>query len=586
MKIFKNTLAIILVCLTIMVLIACASKEKTPPATTAATTPTTTVTSSVVTTSSTVTTAAVTEPSVTTTGVYDYLSEYEPVLPKASVAPTKLIRINPSGNDGETLASVSLQGLLAKNGSSELVVVEYGQEVKNYISTVRKNYDCEISNSSIWLLVKKYADPSYGYINGYILTDIGDESVNVATSLASQLNALIVTEEFVNKVEFYGLTCLADVRNYDDEWLRQSEYFDKLSKDVAFICNVKQNVFLRDYCIMSGSYCFSDATTSSSAIANALDFMNDNFVVFGWNNNCGEYGTVEAISSKNGCLIPADYASNLSVWSAFRLSSALQITEEVKSDGQGKHTVVFILSDGDNLQWTLGNYSTSTKWYANENRGDFYMGWGLPACLVDSAPPTLQYYYSHMTPKDQFILELSGVGYTFPSKWQNTASLRDMYADLATLMERMDMSYVEILDTMRFSRLQVDKYYTMLMKQDQVKGAFYIDYGNYAAYGGSIIWNSDKPIVSARYKLWAGATTVEELAASINNSSTDPTNADAYTFVTVHAWSGLNSNGQLVADGNTHDAIAAVIALLDDDVDVVTPEEFMKRIIENEIGKK
>ena len=73
----------------------------------------------------------------------------------------------------------------------------------------------------------------------------------------------------------------------------------------------------------------------------------------------------------------------------------------------------------------------------------------------------------------------------------------------------------------------------------------------------------------------------EHIANAINSSSTDPASPEAYSFIIVHCWSGLDEKGSLVPDGNTMNAVKAVIDKLSPDVDVVTPSEFMTRIIAN-----
>ena len=70
------------------------------------------------------------------------------------------------------------------------------------------------------------------------------------------------------------------------------------------------------------------------------------------------------------------------------------------------------------------------------------------------------------------------------------------------------------------------------------------------------------------------------IARRINNAPTDPADEGSYTFLIVHAWSGLK-NGKLAQHGNTLDAVAALIADLDEDVQIVTPGVFLERLIAN-----
>ena len=93
-----------------------------------------------------------------------------------------------------------------------------------------------------------------------------------------------------------------------------------------------------------------------------------------------------------------------------------------------------------------------------------------------------------------------------------------------------------------------------------------------------------KPLITARYRLWADvgeAATIEGIAKALNKGSTNPANPLAYSFVIIHAWSGLDGNGNFVNGGNTMNAVAKLVELLDDDVELVTPEEFVSRVTEN-----
>ena len=513
------------------------------------------------------------------TKMFSLYGEYDAVFPKPEQREKLYIVQSVPQSSDDLLTLVSLQGLLARNSKSG-IIIEYDSSVKSYTSMLRSYYSdvCKMTYSSgLWSTVSSEIDS----VDGYILTDRGDDSINVANSLAAQLNAIIVTENNRAAAENRGLKCLLDVSDKDDAWLRQSEYWDKLDKDIAFMINTGYTEHLRDYAIFCGSYVFSDSDDTPKKLTDRVGHMNDNFIVFGWNTACGEFDTVKTFASINGSIIASDFAKNLSALSAFSLNEAHQKTEAAESASADKHTVCFVISDGDNLQWTLNDFQTSDKWWANKKRGDFYTGWGLPASMIDVAPAALQYYYRTMKETDEFIMQLSGIGYTFPSYWRSISALRSMQEQLASLMGRAGMSVMEILDDAKLNDTLVQRYYSGFLDHEEIDGILYIDYSNYAGYGGQIFWSNDKPIVAARHRVWAGFTDVTQLASEINRASTDPSSEDAYSFIIVHAWSGLDSKGNIVANGNTLDAVAAIVEKLDPDVEVVTPSELIKRITEN-----
>ena len=503
--------------------------------------------------------------------------EYASVLPKAEM-PTKLYLSGVPDNDFDLLSMVSLQGIMARNGTERLLI-QYDSSTTLFLNTAKALYP-DVSTgyvTSLWSFLKK--DPTR--VSGYILTDLHDDSINVATSVAGFMNAIVVTLHNKNEAEKLGLTCLLDVTDKDDSWLRRSEYWDMLNRNVAFMHNPDNLENLRDYAIFCGAYMFTDNLATQEEITAKVGHMNNGFLLLGWNTKCGELDTVRALSKENGSIIAADYAKNLATFSGFKLYSAKQKTEAVQESSGKHHTVTVVISDGDNLQWALNTLPTSSKWFKNTARGKYAIGWGLPASLIDVAPPALQYYYRSMKSNEEFIMQLSGLGYTFPSYWTNQLSLWQMQQKLSDAMSRADMSVMEILDDVRLNEDLARRYYGGFLEGNAIDGILYIDYSDYSCYNGQVFWVNGKPIVTARYRIWSDYTDINSLAASINRASTDPKSEAAYSFIIVHAWSGLDADGKVVEDGNTLDAVTALIEKLDDDVDVVTPSEFIRRITEN-----
>jgi len=514
----------------------------------------------------------------TFTKQFDVSSPVNPVLPTPN-APTMLYTVSRPAATEDLLTAVSLQGVLSLT-SNDRIIINHDKSVANFITVIKTYYKetCSFKNlSSVWVYLKDNAST----VKGYILTDLGDDSVNVATSLAGIMEAIIVTKDNEEKAQLYGLTCLLDVTDKDDAWLRDSEYFSSLNKDIAFMLNPNGIEFLRDYAIFNKAYLFTDTDSNQLKLRSRVSHMNPGFTVFGWNNTCGEHGTVSTFSALNGCLIPSDYAKNLSTLASYPLAKAYQKTKAPSTSGNDKHTVCLVMSDGDNMQWVLNDFMTSPKWFSSMKRGKFPFAWGMPAALSDVASPALMYYYKNMKASEEYIMELSGLGYTFPSKWTDMNALASMQNKVVDSMKRTDMSVLEILDDVNLTQSVVDKYYSGFLKDDSIEGIFYIDYGNYAKYRGEIFWIGEKPLVTAKYRLWADTDSIESIAAAINRASTDETNQNAYTFITVHAWSGLDSDGNFVANGNTMEAVYKLVSLLDEDVELVTPSEFMTRLSQN-----
>ena len=91
------------------------------------------------------------------------------------------------------------------------------------------------------------------------------------------------------------------------------------------------------------------------------------------------------------------------------------------------------------------------------------------------------------------------------------------------------------------------------------------------------------PIVSAKYQLWNDwpGCSPEEVASAVNALPSDPKDPDSYAFIIVHAWSGLNSNGEFVEGGDTMAAVEKLVNSFDSDTRLVSPSQFMERIASN-----
>lgn len=508
-------------------------------------------------------------------------AKYNLVVNKAPYQAKTLYLASEPADFSDKLSLACLEGIVAGKTDEQIMIST--KSLALYRSVLTDDFGVKFQSRvdkvacNTWNLVSHYQD----LISGYILCDDSSdsESVSVAISLAGLLDAIVVTADHEATAKDAGLTCVLDVRGKTDAWLRSSEYFEQLNTKLAFEQPSSMAPKLVDYAVMSKSYFYFYNGHSTTEHAAKYEFLNDNAIVFGYNNTLGEYDTVNSFSSKNICMVPSDHCYNLSTLSGFCMDTVQQNHKESEEETPEQvHTVCLIMSDGDNMQWLVNDVLTSEKWFASKVRGDFPLGWGVPATSIDVIAPVLSYLYQNQTENDEFIMQLSGLGYTFPSRWSSTART-EMATQLSEYMIRSDLKYAEILDDHGFT----SRYLSPFTKQEGIQGIFYIDYGNYAEYDGEILWSNGKPVVSARYRLWVGVSdgSIEYISSHINSASTDPKSPDSYSFIIVHAWSGDNGNGTIVGDGNTMNGIQKLIASFDSDVQVVTPTEFMNRIIDN-----
>ena len=506
---------------------------------------------------------------------------FESVYPKGMQAKS-VVRITEPGSFSDKLTIASLQGLAAKHTDEQILIRTGAADL--YAPVMESVWGAELTNriggkpATFDNLLAGYRDRLPG---GYVLcsSKAGDPSVSAAISVAGVTDCVIATEENRAAVEKAGYTLFLDLTGRDDSWLRGSEYWDLLSRSTAFEQPDSMAPKLVDYAVMAGAYFNFYDGSNPAAHKKMYKFLDEGAVIFGYNNSLGEYETVKSFSEMNLQMVPSDHAYNLSTLSGFRLASADQGLGDAAeaADPEAVHTLCIVMSDGDNLQWVLNNFATGSEWYGSPKRGKFAMGWGISPAAIDTAAPMLSWLYGERTPKDEFIMQLSGLGYTFPSRWK-TAARRDMAGKLAESMKRSGLRYAEILDDNGFKADSLGDF----AAQDGIDGLFYIEYSGYASLDGRILWLNGKPAVSARYMIWAdhAGGGLGYIARKLNRASRDPKSEDSYSFLIVHAWSGMKG-GELAPHGNTMDAVAELISQLDSDVEIVTPSVFMERLIRN-----
>ncbi len=401
--------------------------------------------------------------------------------------------------------------------------------------------------------------------SAFVLYKLGESSTNVAVSLAGVWRAVAVDESIADQAQAAGLRQKMDVRGKDEQWCFEN-YWELFNH--GLLVQQKEPLFgLRDYGPLARAFTFFDGNTVF--MRQVMAAADDDSPILGWGDaSQGEDKFVRAASERSLFTVASDHAWNLSLFSAMQVDSLYQRTHtQEETTAPAVHTVVFVMSDGDNIQWLMNDFSTSERWYGSPLRGMFNMGWTISPSLAALAPTVMDRLYQDAASgpgKDFFVAGVSGGGYFYPS----------YYPELATHCERLDaylgaadLNIVSILERRRgyFTPEILDNY----TRQPHVLGCFYLDYSKYDSYGGKIVWSNGKPVVSAKFNLWQGFDSPEFIAKIINMAPTDPTSPLSYSFISVHPWS------------KSLEDVQKTISLFEGDVEVATPELFMQRLIAN-----
>ena len=483
--------------------------------------------------------------------------------PPQSEEPDSLIVIfdNDFTND-EIFTIQAMQGITAK--SKPIIYRDIGTGSSVWIKDLEDNYNIKTNYNfagDFLGLIEKLKNR----ITGYVLYD--SLSRNTAITLCAILNTIPIKEEQVKHIQYLNIPLIKDIRTYTYTMLLE-EYDSILSKNILIYQNPNKSSFLGDYSIFSNSIYFFD-TLQSELTTSLFARMNTNSILLGASED-DEYQTIKKASSNLIITQQADYSTNLSTLTNF--STDIQQTN-YKTDFNNQdsvHTVCFVMSDGDNIQWLLNWFYTDNRWFGNKNRGKMDIGWTISPGLSELAPTVMQKLYQSAANtengRDYFIAAPSGIGYMFPEIYSELESYGNLLNDF---MIKSDLKIVNIIGS-DFSYFSFYPYLT----QDAIDGIFYYDYSNYAKLNGEIMFYNNKPIISARYNLWGGFESTSSIVEKVNNMPTDPYSQDGYSLIPVHNWS------------YSVDSIIKCAEQFNDNVNVVAPDEFVNLITEKLSNKE
>ena len=550
-------------------------------------------------------------------------------------APERLATLNVAGfsthytgPDGETrriqaglspehMTAQSLAGLAAmavnEGRHDELVWIQPGNhpDYTRWKRMLRERTGIgERQLGSLWDLVAEYKDE--GIVEGYILyaTDRSegalmhkregsDESANVATSLAGVLNGIIIAEEVEARARALGLRRLLDVRDKSETWAFENyrDRFDRrhvLLQDPKAPHNRAIAVAHRIFC----TYGLEEPTPS------VYRWIEAPGLVIGWNGH-GEYESVSQLSRQGHVISASNWALNLPALSVREADDRFRPLRAASAGNSrppvsGRPAVSFFLSDGDNLQWALGNFFSNERYWGSGLRGEFPFGWGLPVSdLLEVGVDAYAYARRTATANDGFVLKPS---YHYPDELAIDRDPATRERVLRALGARIEATLAASgLSTMAFIARDWDSEATREACQafadasPSLKGLFAMQYYPYNAGEGFVYYvhRSDGeaiPVFNCRYMLWAntgmgGGGDPEEIADYLNidlSASPQP----VQSWVSIHAWSKFDTSADapeanLPTESVGIQAAEATRRRLEDSYQVLKPTDLMRVIREN-----
>ncbi|MEA4975639.1 MAG: PA14 domain-containing protein [Paludibacter sp.] len=484
--------------------------------------------------------------------------------PAAAQQPDRLYLTSESFGYSQKIVLQSLQGMLART-KPEILRDAHGHAatLEDYV-TIDRTYYNNFSG-----LLARYADR----FSGYILCEARTASVNVALSLCAVLNAIAVPADVEQTAINAGYTRVLDVRGKDEAWAL-TNYGAHFSKKIASYQAVNDDraLFVGDYSVFAGALQFWDASATGS-LANAVyDRMNPLAVYFGW--GAGEYNTVEQLSMHSAMIHPSDWSPNLSALSNIPVKLPRQKVEPEEFEVvPNVHTVCFVISDGDNIQWLSGSLNNTNNW-SNPDKARLKLGWTVSPAFAELAPALYKKYIENAltteNARNYLVAGPSGAGYYFPGIYPQLA---DQNRFMNQMMKKADLNIVNIID--KDGIHNPDEY----LKQSNVDALFYYSYGGqYTKIAGEIKWYKDKPSIGGRFTLWGNSSdgsaatrdrVCQSLANTLNSQSTNIHSASGYSLIPVHIWTMNPSD------------VLNCISKLNPNIRVVSPEEFVWLIRKN-----
>ncbi|HEX8607789.1 MAG TPA: hypothetical protein VF679_04045, partial [Pedobacter sp.] len=178
---------------------------------------------------------------------------------------------------------------------------------------------------------------------------------------------------------------------------------------------------LREYAVALGTaviWLDPKIATESELLNKFLASMSPGASFMGWWPE--EAPGVERASKYGIATIASDWCSTLPFHSG---TSRVVNTKAIppKPALENKIYVAFVLSDGDNLQYTE---HLMRKLWNNPDRGKVPMGWTISPAMLDAMPAALNYYWQSSTINDNLISGPSGYGYTYPNTWSDEKLLK------------------------------------------------------------------------------------------------------------------------------------------------------------------
>jgi hypothetical protein len=460
-----------------------------------------------------------------------------------------------------------------------------------------------------WALVERFMQK--GIIKGYVLyrydTSEGrryeprenvDESVNVATSAASLYEAVLVEEGQENRARDLGLKKLFDAREMSEQ-----ECFEKFKDHFnrRMICTADpKTANCRGMAIAHKAMTVYGVEEPLHSI---MAWLEPGYPVLGW--NVGDEYEQTVVPTEFGHFQTAtNWCWNLPLLSADSQNyrpGKISTLDPLSIDWDDpRHTLAFLMSDGDNVQWLMGNFTRrkSDRFWHSPAHGNFPFSWSNCSANLAQLCPEVIGYLASTQPPETSLLQCAG-GYYYPDLFGNRHpqidSLKNHARRVGYQMKKAGLNTLFLICRNLDSEEAMEAYRTYAREIEDLLGIAVVQYHPYDEGGGKVFWvegvdGLSIPVVTCRYTIWANATWGPrvgdplQVAKVVNESAGQAASEGrtAHDWVAVHSWSRFKAPGkEKYPDSPEYQGVIPAgwcVDRLREDIKVVSMEELFWRI--------
>lgn len=412
-----------------------------------------------------------------------------------------------------------------------------------------------IEKMNVWDLLKYLKKKKI--VKGYVLFNrekernkiISDYSSNVATVYSSLLSGVLIEESLEKKAISLGLKKLKDART---ETMEECFSKNKARLSNSSALSVHPSVAnMRDYAIAHKLMLFADERELAEDV---LEWVRPLSPILGW--GCGdEFDATSIISEYGHYNTASDWCVNLPFISAAAPYIELEKANEIKleeidfTDTSYVHS--FVMSDGDNMQWTIGAFVDNPVYAGNSKVKETGVSWTLCPINLSVISPVSWNEIVRKQGEKNSIIEYGG-GYQYPDLFairrENRKELiREFARRINVHLKKMNIKIFGALFRNVESKEAQEAMQIYAEELEGITGMIAIQYFPYEL-GKKVFWYKNKqgndiPMLTADFSLWnevnknrPNCGTPEYVSSLINREMLSDSDSN-YSWTIVHAWS-------------------------------------------------